>query len=93
MATLTIDHPITDYATWRIAFDSFAVARERAGVTAQRIRQPDDDPAVISVELDFADPAAAHGFEEFLRRVVWANPASSPALAGEPVTRVLVEHA
>lgn len=89
MTTLHIEHPITDYATWRAAFDRFAVAREQAGVRAHRIRRPVDDEQYVVVDLDFDDPARAARFLEFLREAVWAVPANSPALAGTPRARVL----
>jgi hypothetical protein len=31
MATLRIEHAISDYQLWKTAFDSFAEARARAG--------------------------------------------------------------
>ncbi len=31
MATLHIEHPITDFDTWRSAFDRFAEARDERG--------------------------------------------------------------
>lgn len=43
MFTLSIEHAITDYPTWKVAFDRFAAAREQAGVLGARIRRPVDD--------------------------------------------------
>ena len=40
MATLHIEHKITDFTTWKTAFDRFAARRKEAGVTARRIHQP-----------------------------------------------------
>jgi len=91
MTTLQIEHPITDFTTWRQAFDRFGAARQRAGVTAHRIRRPEDDDHYVLIDLDFPDSAAANGFLAFLRDVVWATPANAPALAGAPVTRILVD--
>ena len=45
MATLHIEHPITDFGTWHAAFARFADARSRAGVREQRVLRPVDDPA------------------------------------------------
>ncbi|MDP3712664.1 MAG: hypothetical protein Q8R60_09290 [Mycobacteriales bacterium] len=89
-ATLHIQHAITGYAEWRTAFDRFEGAREGAGVRAQRIAQPVDDPRWVVVDLDFDDAAAATAFLGFLREAVWASRDASPALAGEPDARVLV---
>lgn len=89
MATLLIQHRISDYDTWRAAFDRFDEARTAAGVRAHRIRRPVDDERYVVIDLDFDDAAQAAGFLTFLRSVVWANPANSPALDGEPTARVL----
>ena len=89
MNTLHIEHPVTDYATWRSAFDRFAAARAEAGVRAARIQRPLDDDAYVLIELDFDDADSARGFLGFLEAVVWATPANSPALAGSPQTRIL----
>ncbi len=89
MSTLHIEHPITDYATWRRAFDNFAAARQSGGVTAYRVQQPIDDPRYIVVDLDFNTAEQARGFLDFLQGTVWATPANSPGLAGSPQARIL----
>ena len=89
MATLHIEHAITDLATWRDAFDRFAEARKTAGVTASRIFQPADDDRYIVVLLDFDSTDAATGFLGFLEGKVWSTPSNSPGLAGAPTARVL----
>jgi len=91
MATLHIEHPITDYDTWKSAFDRFAEARGRAGVTSHRIRQPENDPQFIVVDLEFEEAEQAHAFVAFLRENVWSSTDTAPALAGDPVARVLVD--
>jgi hypothetical protein len=89
MATLHIEHPISDLDVWLSAFARFADARSQAGVTAQRIYQPIADPNYILVELDFDEVASAEKFMQFLETVVWASPDNSPGLAGTPRARVL----
>jgi hypothetical protein len=89
MTTLHIEHAITDYATWKGAFDRFAEARAQAGVRGHRIRRPVDDPAYLYIDLDFATEAAAAAFLGFLRAQVWTSGASAPALVGAPQTRLL----
>jgi hypothetical protein len=91
MPVLHIEHAITDLASWKSAFDRFAGARAGAGVYAHRIAQPVDDDTYIIVELDFADIPAAEGFLHYLRANVWSSRDASPALAGEPQTRILME--
>ena len=89
MATLHIEHPVTDLRVWRAAFDRFAEARRAAGVLGHRIQVPADDDRYVVVDLDFATVDEAERFRDFLRTTVWASPANSPALAGDPVARVL----
>ena len=94
MTTLHIEHPITDYPTWRTAFDRFAPARAQAGVLAERIARPvgEDgtvDERSIVIELDFASIAGAGGFRHFLETQVWGSSANAPGLAGAPRTMLL----
>lgn len=89
MVTLHIEHPITDLDTWRSAFDGFAEARRRAGVRADRVHTPIDDPNYVVVDLEFDTPEDAAAFLHFLETEVWANPERAPALAGTPRARIL----
>lgn len=89
MTTLRIEHPITDYATWKQAFDRFADMRRAAGVRSHAIRRPVDDPQYVIADLDFDSPLEATVFLDTLRTRVWSTPTNSPALAGAPVTRIL----
>jgi hypothetical protein len=89
VATLHIEHAITDLDTWLGAFDSFAEARANAGVTGQRVRQPVDDDRYIVVDLDFDSVEAAEAFKGFLEHVVWQDRAMSPGLDGMPAARIL----
>ncbi len=91
MATLHIEHPITDLQTWLGAFTKFEEARERAGVRAQRVRQPVDDDKYIYVTLDFDSVEEAEAFKGFLETNVWASAGASPALVGTPTARVLTD--
>jgi hypothetical protein len=89
MATLHIEHAVTDLATWQKAFDRFAARRRGAGVVAQRIHQPLDDDHYVVVQLDFESVAGAAAFRGFLETQVWSTPANSPGLAGSPRAVVL----
>jgi hypothetical protein len=64
MATLQIEHPISDLPTWLAAFDGFADARREAGVLAQRVQQPVDDDKYIVVDLEFETIDDAAKFKE-----------------------------
>jgi hypothetical protein len=89
MSTLRIQHPITAYATWKEAFDRFAQLRADAGVLSHRISRPVDDENFVLIDLEFETSERAASFLGILRERVWANPQSSPGLAGDPVTRIL----
>ena len=89
MVTLHIEHPITDFATWRTAFDRFAGARAQSGMTAARVYRPIDDPGYVLIDLDFDTAEQAQAFRHFLQDRVWSTPGNAPALAGAPLTRIL----
>jgi hypothetical protein len=89
MATLRIEHPITDFDTWKAAFGRFAAAREQAGVRRHLVQRPIDDYAYITVDLDFDTIELAQRFLNFLQTTVWASAQNAPALAGTPQTRIL----
>jgi hypothetical protein len=89
MNTLHIEHPITDFDTWRAAFDRFAAKRRSGGVIQARVSRPVDDDHYLLIDLDFPTIGQAEQFLGFLRSTVWATPENAPALAGNPVTRIL----
>ena len=89
MTTLHIEHPITDLATWRGAFDRFAERRRQGGVCGERLQRPVDDGHYVLVDLDFPTTQQAREFLDFLQTRVWASPDSSPGLTGTPRTSIL----
>ncbi|HEY5787973.1 MAG TPA: hypothetical protein VIT65_24695 [Microlunatus sp.] len=89
IATLHIEHEITDYTTWKVAFDRFADARRQAGVIDHRIRLEEDDDHHIVIDLDFDSTARARAFAAYLHDTVWGT-TKAPAFLGTPITRVLV---
>ena len=89
VATLHIEHAITDFGVWRTAFASFDQARHAAGVREARVYRPVDDPKFVVLDLDFDTRGEADAFLRFLETVVWENPANSPALVGAPRAVVL----
>lgn len=89
MPTLHIEHAITDFATWTAAFNRFADVRREAGVRAQRVQRPVDDPRYVVIDLDFDTTEQAEAFLRFLNAKVWGTPQNAPALAGTPETMIL----
>jgi len=91
MATLHIEHPISDLQTWLGAFNRFEAARRQAGVRSQRVDRPVDDDKYIYVRLDFDTVEEATAFKSFLETTVWTSADASPALVGTPAARILTE--
>jgi hypothetical protein len=91
MATLHIEHPITDLGSWLGAFARFSGARTNAGVTSEQVHQPVDDDKYIYVRLDFDTVEQANAFKRFLETNVWSSREASPGLGGTPRARVLRE--
>ena len=89
MFTLSIEHSISDFSTWKQAFERFAEARQNAGVVSQRIRRPVGDPHYLVIELEFDAQEKADNFRKFLENAVWTNRDASPALIGAPASRIL----
>ncbi len=89
MATLHIEHPITDFDTWSSAFHQFSDIRRDAGVRSQRVQRPVNDPRYVVLDLDFDTVAQAEAFLGFLNDQVWRVPENAPALAGTPNTMIL----
>lgn len=89
MPTLHIEHPITDFTTWKEAFDRFAALREESGVLRHFVQLPVDDPHYVIIDLDFATTAEAETFRQFLQTKVWPSQQNSPALVGTPRTSIL----
>lgn len=89
MVSLHIEHPVTDLATWTTAYQRFSDIRRQSGVTAESVRHPEGDDHRVIIDLEFDTTDQAHAFLQFLRARVWADPESSPALAGTPEARVL----
>ena len=89
MITLHIEHPVTDLATWRGAFDRFAEYRRNGGVCGERVQHPVDDDAYVSIDLDFPTREQAEQFLGFLQTAVWPSRENAPGLAGTPRTRIL----
>jgi hypothetical protein len=89
MFTLSVEHAVSDFPTWKQAFDRFAEAREKAGVQNHRICRRVDDPHYLVIELDFDAQQNADTFRQFLHNIVWANRDAAPALVGTPETRIL----
>jgi hypothetical protein len=89
MATLHIEHPITEFGVWSAAYDRFADRRRASGVTHERVSRPVGDERYVIIDLDFAENGQAESFLGFLETQIWSSAQNSPALAGKPRTAIL----
>lgn len=81
MTTLMVTHDVTDFDTWRAAFEAGADVRRRHGATSSRILV--EGTSVVGL-IDFPDDDAAQAF--------LADPALTrpiPGVPGRPSLRVL----
>lgn len=56
MATMILRHRVTDFGTWKAAFDQQEQIRRRFKVTAHSIHRDADDSNVVTVALRFSMP-------------------------------------
>jgi hypothetical protein len=90
MATLQIEHAISDFDVWKKAFDADPVRREESGVRRYRVFRPLDDPLYVKLDLDFDSLSEAEAFRSALQDL-WGSGRAAPALAGKPQTRIVEE--
>ena len=88
MTVLRVEHAITDYDTWKAAFDHDPADRRGSGVRRYRIYRPVDDPHYITLDLEFDGAPEAEAMLAKLQDV-WKSAAAAPALGSTPVTRML----
>lgn len=88
MTILHIEHAISNFDTWKKAFESDPAGRERSGVRSYQILRPLDDPNYVMIDLEFADAKVAEAFLVKMRGV-WGSASAAPALAGSPQTRLI----
>ena len=89
MHLLQIEHPVSDFDTWKGVFDSFSDFRKRSGVRRYRVLQPTGDANYVIIELEFDSSSGAEAFLAALRRNVWSSREAAPTLPGEPQTRIV----
>lgn len=92
--TLTVQHEIRDYDTWRPAFDRDAGDRQRHGCSKESVYRSVDDPNDLVIVMEFSSRDGALAFlgdPELKAAMQAAGVASQPhvvireALAAQPV--------
>ena len=89
MHTLRNEHQISDFDSWKAAFDRDPVGREQSGVRRHRVFRPIDDQNYVMIDLDLESSSEAEAFLAALRRDVWGSRQAVPALVGDPQTRIV----
>lgn len=83
MVRMFVRHPVTDFATWKKAYDDFDSERKGMGVRGDAVFQAVDDPNDVTAWHDFDSIEAAEAFAESprLREVMeGAGVAGPPAI-------------
>jgi ribosomal protein L35AE/L33A len=73
MTTIRIEHPVPDFGTWKVAFESDPLHRKQSGVRRYRIFRAIDNPNFVTVDLEFDTSTEAQallvGLQALWRRV------------------------
>lgn len=72
MFVLRIEHPVPNFESWKQAFDSDPVGREKAGVRRYRVLRPIHDWNFVMVDLEFDTVKQAEALLAAMR-VVWSR--------------------
>lgn len=85
MTMLHIEHAIPNFESWKKAFDSEPVSRERSGVRRYQITQPVDDPNYVMIDLEFDTLREAEAFLAAMQQV-WRRVQGT--IMWDPKTRI-----
>jgi hypothetical protein len=85
MTTLAVRHTVSDFDTWKSAFDAHASVRTGHGATAHRVLH--DGNAVLAI-IDFPD---ASSVQAFMADPSLAEAMSKGGVVGAPDVSILVE--
>ncbi len=81
-----VNHRVTDFDTWKAAFDAHAGARAEAGIVSSHINRSVDDPNQLSVYLAGSDAAK---FEAFFTSPELKSAMSEAGVEGPPTITML----
>lgn len=88
--TLRIEHPVGNYDSWKRAFDSDPIGRQKSGVRRYRILRPIDDPNYVIVDLEFDNLKEAENAGSALRNM-WSNSPEAQKVMQNPKLRIVEE--
>ena len=78
MTTVIVQHSVTDFDTWKPAFDDHGSVRDAHGCSSVDIYRGADDPNAITVLMSYPDAASAKAF--------MSDPSLKDAMANAGVT-------
>jgi quinol monooxygenase YgiN len=64
MATIVVQHRVSDYDAWRDVYDGFADVQQAGGVIAESVHRSKDDPNVVLVLHRFGSMDEAQAFAD-----------------------------
>ena len=67
MYTLSIEHPVPNYKSWKRAFDSDPIGREKMKLRRYQILRPLDNPNYVLTNLEFDSVSDAEAMLAALR--------------------------
>jgi hypothetical protein len=70
-----IELTVSRFDSWKMAFDSDPMGRQKSGVRSYRILRPTDDPNYVMVDFEFDGLKDAENFGSALRNM-WVTPAA-----------------
>ena len=81
MVRMFVRHPVTDFATWKAAYDTFDAERKGMGVIGDAVFQAAHDPNEVTAWHDFESLEAAQAFAsaDRLKEVM-----AAAGVSGEP---------
>lgn len=62
MPQMLVRHRVTDFASWKTAFDAHAATRKAAGCQGATVYQEEDAPNEVTILFTWDSLAHAHGF-------------------------------
>jgi hypothetical protein len=84
---LRIEHTVSNFDSWKTAFDSDPVGRQKSGVRRYRILRPTDDPNYVMIDLEFDGLKEAENFKSTLRNL-WGT-AEAQKVMQNPKLRIV----
>ncbi len=87
-STLRIEHKVEDFDSWKRAFDSDPIGRQKSGVRHYRILRSTDDPNYIMIHLEFDNLKEAENVKLALQNM-WNNNPEAQKVMQNPKLRIV----